>query len=624
MTLITRSTFVAVGVLGGALLCGLPARAQVAPAAPVAPARAGAEASATAWTTYKGDKQRTGGSDAKVTLPLALQWRFSSLGPARTYTTTPLVIGAPGRQRVIFASGDTVYALDSTTGAQVWKSPALASTVIVPLTLLPTDAGDLILALQNSGKLVALKSTDGGRAWQTDAGSLTSEAGPIVVQTNKGTRIIVALNNGRLIAMDEKGVIDPDWRVQLGTFGVNAASSMSLSQDGSRLFILGSDARLYFINVREARVIYSLQQASRSGVTPVAFGDTVFTANARRVAAWKIGDGSPKWTVSPTGDVVGSPALLPNEDGSGTLFFGTRSGQFLGVDVTSGAINWQKDLGKTVNLTGSPLALRGLVIVGTNDGILMGFNPADGALLWQYRLQTERLPDLQPPTNTTGFQPAADGNGFAGGGNGFGGGGDQGGADTTQQQERTYGVSSAPAAIDGQVFVLGDNASLYAFTAQPFDADPPRIVEPSIAVNATDRQLLSLLVTPENPQIVPGVGPFYFATQIDDVGSGVDPNSVKVSLDDTPVDAARVYFGVPRGVLTVTLVDPAKGDPALTDGLKKITISVRDYAGNETNFTTNFMIDNTAPAPTPPVDTTATPDGGGGGGGFQGGGNFGP
>ena len=622
---------VAVAFLGGALLAST-ATAQVAPAAPAAPAARGVGAQTSAWTTFKGDRQRTGASDAKVSLPLALQWRYSSTGPARTYTTTPLVIGAPGRQRVIFASGQNVYALDAQTGAQLWKSPDLPSSVIVPLTLLPTSRGDLILALQSGGRLVALQSADGGRVWETDTGAQATEAGPILAETTGGTRIICALNTGLVVALDETGALDPNWRVQLGNFGVSTASSMSLSSDGSRLFLLGNDAKLYYIDALAGRVLYAVLQDSRSGVTPVVNGDTVLTANARRVAAWSVENGAPKWTLAPPGDVVGSPALMRDAAGAGAntrgnagtnadaglLFFGTRNGKFQAVNAADGTVKWQVDLGDTVKLTGSPLALRDVVMVGTSDGVLLGFRPADGTIVWQYRLQTERVANLRP--RAPRFQNTAEG------GPGFGAGGaPDGGGETRTQTVRTYGISSAPAAIDNTVFVWGDNAALYAFTAKPFDADPPRVVEPSIAVNATDRQLLSLLVTPENPQIVPGVGPFYFATQIDDVGSGVDPTSIKISIDDVPVDPTRVFYGVATSVLTVTLVDPAKNDPALTDGLKKVTVTARDYAGNSVSFVTNFLVDNTAAAPAVPGAGTAAPGGapGGNGPGMNGGNPFG-
>ena len=465
----------------------------------------------------------------------------------------------------------------------------------------------MILALQDSGHLVAFKTADGGRAWDVDCGALATEAGPLVVNTNKGTRVICALNTGRLVAVDPNGAIDQDWKLQLGSIGNSAASSMALAPDGARMFILGSDSQLYIINVREARVLYALPQASRSGVTPIATQDVVYTANARRVAAYRISDGGAVWTITPTSDVIGSPALLQNADGTATLFFGTRDGQFMAVDAAKGTIKWQKTLADNVSVTGSPLVLPNTVLVGTGAGTLMGFNSANGDIVWDYRLQTERVFDLTPQTGRNRR------------GRGGGRGGNFGGrTNASDAEKQTYGVSSAPAAIDGKVFVIGDNAALYGFTSQPFDAEPPRIVEPSISVNAADRQLLALLLKPDSPPIVPGVGPIYFATQIDDVGSGVDPNSISVSINDKPVEAARVFYGVANGVLTVTLVDPANNDPSLTDGLKKVVITVKDYAGNTTNFSSNFMVDNTAPAPAAPSTQR------GGGRGFGGrGGNFG-
>ena len=618
-------------VLGGALLLApLCSQAQDAPdvaapdvAAPdvvvpdaAAPNAAVSKPVTTAWTTFKGDPQRTGTTTADVKVPLTLQWRYSSVGPARSYNTAPLVIGAPGNQRVVFASGSVVYATDVNTGAAVWKSPAVTSTINLPLALLSTGEGDFILALQNSGRLAAFKTANGARAWEVDCGALATESGPLVVETQKGTRILCALNTGRIIAVDTSGNIDPSWKMQIGQVGTSAASSMALSRDGQRMFILGSDARLYIINVREARTLYSLSQTSRSGVTPIVSGDIVFTANTRRVAAWRISDGTAAWTITPGAEVLGSPALKLGQGGGltgGTLFFGTRNGQFMAVNALDGQIKWQKKLLDNVSVTGSPIVLPGAVIVGTAAGTLIGFAPDSGEIIWQYRLQTERLRDLTPkPVGAPNF----------GGGNfgGDGGGGEVAtDANAGVEEKRTYGVSSAPSAIDQKLFVLGDDAALYAFTSQSFDADPPRVLEPSISLNASDRQLLALLLSDDAPQIVPGVGPFYFAAQIDDVGSGIDPDSIVVSLNDTPVDPARVFYGRASSVLTVTLVDTEKGDPALEDGLKKITITAKDYAGNMVNFSTNFSVDNTVPAPNPPVtldNNNPNPDGGGG--------NFGP
>ena len=632
-------------VLSGALLLAplapIVARAQdaqdapdkgVAATMPVA-AMPAAKPVTTAWTTFKGDPQRTGSTTANLKLPLTLEWRYSSVGPAQPYNTAPLVIGAPGNQIVVFASGSAIYATDVNTGAQTWKSPESKSTISTPLALLSTDDGDLILALQNNGSLAAFKTANGARAWEVDCGALATESGPIVVETAKGTRVICALNTGNLVAVDASGAIDNSWKMRIGQVGTSAASSLALSRDGSKMFVLGSDARLYIINVREARALYSLSQNSRSGATPIANNDIVYTANSNLVSAWRISDGTSAWKVATGGDVTGSPALMPGADGGQTgsmLFFGTRDGQFMGVDALTGDVKWKKKLVDNVSVTGSPIVIPGAVVVGTAAGTLIGFAPNSGDILWQYRLQTERVRDLTPKSTRGRNGRGGGGNGRGGGGNFGGGGGNFGGPDgpggnigggtRRTEEKRSYGVSSAPAAIDNKLFVLGDDAALYAFTSQAFDADPPRIVEPSIAVNATDRQLLSLLLSPDKSQIVPGVGPFYFAAEIDDVGSGVDPDSIVVTINDKPVEASRVFYGRASSVLTVTLADPDKGDPTLEDGLKKIVITAKDYAGNIVNFSTNFSVDNTVPAPTPPA--TYNPNGGLNGG--ENGGNFGP
>ena len=99
------------------------ARAQDAPAA-AAPA---------AWTTYKGDAQRSGFVGAPLTTPLNLIWRYTVTLPTDNPTpdpsnTAPLIAGPPEARRAFFVFGKTMYAVETDSGAQVWKS-ALAARV---------------------------------------------------------------------------------------------------------------------------------------------------------------------------------------------------------------------------------------------------------------------------------------------------------------------------------------------------------------------------------------------------------------------------------------------------------------------------------------------------------------
>lgn len=578
----------------------------VAPPAAAAPATAPAARDTLTWTTFKGDPQRTGSSTANVRLPLSLLWRHSSEAPSRSYTTSPLVIGAPGRQLVIFGAGPNVFALDPETGAQTWRSPNFTSAVVTPPTLVSGENGDLILVAQQSGRLAALRTSDGGRVWEVDALSSITAAGPVVVETAKGRRIVVAVNTGKLLAYNFDGTLDKDWQVSLGAFNITPTSSMSLSSDGRLLFICGSDAKLYCIDVQQATIAYVIQLAANSSVTPVVAGDQLIASNVRRVSGYKASGGSTLWNFDPRGEVIGSPSIGRDIAGNQVIYFGTRNGVMYALDNT-GAQVWKTEVGS--GITGIPLVLPSMIVVGTSNGLLLGFEPSNGALIWQFRLKTERV-----PARPTGGR----------GGGRRGGGGFGGGTTSSSNQPRIWPVSSAPTAVDNRLYVLGDNASLYSFTTQAFDAAPPRVIEPSLAVPDDQNKIAALLLTPENPQIVPGRGPIYFAAQVDDSGSGVNPTSIQVTLDGVAMPADSIDFQASSGVLTVTLLDPEKGGTGFPDGLKNITVTALDYAGNRLQFNTSFLVDNTAPAPSSQTQRRGrgfdpnNPDQTFPGGGFQG------
>jgi outer membrane protein assembly factor BamB len=613
------------------------------------------------WTTFKGDPQRTGASSAQVTLPLSLQWRYTSEGTTRNFLSSPLVLGTAGKQRLYFIIGNQMLCLDAQSGSLVpeWKTPQLPGTTSAPLTLLSTDDGDFILSATQGGRVSAYSAADGAQKWQIDLQNGISDAGPLVVQSPGGTRIVVATGDGSLVALTTNGQRDPKWRVALGRYGNPPTSAMSLSPDGSRIYITATDAKLYAVDTRQGRLLWGVSMGGQSALVPVVAGRVVVTAGFDRVAAFDATGGSSKWSVPSRGAVIASPAFRV-VDAVPTLFYGNTNGDFYALDTRDGKQRWKTTIG--MSLSGAPVVLDNMVLVGTSNGMMIALNPRTGAVLWQYRLKTQRLlggnrgggrggrgggGGFQSTSNNGlnafspffrgGFRTIQDGaegvpgggfpgGGFPGGGfpgGGFPGGGFPGGGAALtlapQQFSKPYGVSAVPSVVNGQIFVQGDDATIYAFTSQAIDVDAPRVVEPSIAVDDTAGKLTSLLVGGQTTPSVPGRGPFYFAAGIDDVGSGIDPQSVRVSLDGTPVDAKNVDFNAPSGTLTVTLLDDKTGGANFPDGQKTLTITGRDYAGNLLEASFNFFIDNTAPSPQPkrqaragnPFGGNGGPDGGG-------------
>lgn len=604
-----------------------------------------AAAPATSWTTFRGDAQRTGSSNAQVPLPLSLDWRYSSDSDPGTFSASPLVIGTPGAQRLYFAVGPKVVCLDAQTGAPVpeWKAPAISSSISAPLTLLSTDDGDFIIAASQGGAVDAFRATDGGRAWERDVPGGVSVAGPVVVQATAGQRIVVGSDAGQLVALTPAGEIDPKWRVPLGRFGNPPTSAMALSQNGSTLCVIANDGKMYGVDVKLGRLVWSAALPNATGVTPVVANNRVVTAGLARIASYEVAGGKNAWTV-PSRGIVSAPPAFRVVDDVPTLFYGTNEGNFYALDARDGSQQWKAaDVGP---FTGAPIVLDNMVLAGTRTGSLIAMNPKSGVVLWQYRLKTERLLNggngvgggrgggrggggrggrggfrgasaqgtgatfqlVQDDGGDTGvgggfdpgggggFDPGAGGGG--GGGGRFGGGGRGGGGfgGRTQQFSDPYSITAPPAVVNGQIFVQGDDAAIYGFTSQSIDADPPRIVEPSISLPDDQDNLTALSVGGDTPPLVPGRGPFYFAAAIDDVGSGINAKSITVSLDGTPVDAKSVEFDAASGVLTVTLVDP-KGGAGLGEGSKTLTVVARDYAGNTLSANYNFVVDNTAPSP---------------------------
>ncbi len=616
------------------VLCGPLAIALIL--APIARAQ-DVPVSATSWTTLRGDAQRTGSSNALVPLPLALGWRYTSDGAPATFSASPLVLGTPGAQRVYFAIGASVNCIDAQTGAPVpeWKAPAMSSSVSAPLTLLPGDNGDLIIAASQGGAIDAFRAGDGGREWEAQAVGGVSSGGPTVVQTAGGTRIVVATDAGDLVAFTPDGQVDPKWHVSLGRFGNPPASNMALSADGRILTVIATDGRLYGVDVKMGRLAWGDTLPNATGVTPVVAGDKVVTAGLSRIAAYDATGGRVAWTVPSRGTVSATPAFRVVDDVP-TLFYGTNEGNFYALDARDGSQRW-KSIGAGL-FTGAPIVLDNMVLAGTSTGSLVALNPKSGTVLWQYRLKTERLLSTARGGGRGGrggrgggnfggaatgdgdnavFQLVQDdgggiaapggvapggGGGLPGGGGPFAGGGGTGAdvpisAGTTLQYSAPYSITAAPAVVNGQIFVQGDDAAVYGFTSDRVDSDPPRIVEPSISLNDDANNLAALLVGDNLSPIVPGRGPFYFAAALDDVGSGIDAKSISVALDGTPVDAKRVDFDPTSGVLTVTLIDPVKNDAGFLDGSRSLTLSVRDYAGNTQTSQFNWVVDNTAPAP---------------------------
>jgi outer membrane protein assembly factor BamB len=575
------------------------------------------------WLTVKGDVQRTGWRPINMTLPMNLLWRHTTEGDPVS-VTSPVVVGEEGARRIYFSSGAVVYCLNGETGEQIWKSAVLTRPITAPISLLSGgETGDMILAITSNGRMSALRTSDGGQVWEADARSPVQAAAPVLVNTARGERIVVGIALGRLLAFTRDGAIDPNWEVKLGQLGAAPTSTPAVTADGSFMFLTTQDQKIYCVDVKRGTIAYTVPLSTAALSSPMVLGEQVVVAAGQVVTGLKIRTGEPIWRVDTAGQrITASPSGAFNRENQPVVYVGARNGVFHAIDATRGRVLWKTNLGESI--TGSATVANNAVLVGTSRGVLYALKPEDGSILWQFRLRTERTIAARP---TAGMgRRGGDGEGSGRFNGGAARTGRTGAFGATTSVTRTYEVTAAPAVLGNQAYVLGENASLYAFGPSTFDAAPPRVVEPSLSVPAREGGLYTALVNATRPLIVPGKAPVYFAAQLEDTGSGIDPNSIRVTANGEELPKDRAVFQMASSILTVTLNQPREGNVAvnLPDGVYTIGVTARDYAGNPLSYTGNVTIDNSVPPPTQEVPRGRDRRGNRGGqGGWPGGGGQG-
>jgi outer membrane protein assembly factor BamB len=543
------------------------------------------------WTLFNGDLQRTSARNVTLPMPLNALWRYTAEGEPAS-TTPPLVTGPAGQRRIYFAAGTQVFCIDGQTGSQIWKSAVLTRPVTAPLTLLNSENGDLILAVTSGGRMSALRTSDGGQAWEADARSPVPSMAPTILKTSRGDRILLGISLGRLLAFTTEGALDPNWEVKLGRTGSEPTATPAITPDGKYLFLAAQDQRLYCIDVQTGSVVYTIQLNTSALSSPVVVGDQVIVAAGQIVTGYRIRTGDPIWrTNTESRQIDTAPAVRMDAQGNPVVYIGAKNGIMYAIDARPGKgdILWKTDLESSVSSTAT--VLNNAILVATSRGVLYALKPEDGSIQWQYRLRTERA--VTPNQNTSGrFN-----NREVEGGGAQRWRGNTGGFATTPTL-RTFGVSAAPAVVDNQVFVVGDNAAVYAFDTNALDAVPPRVVEPSLSVPSAEGPLFTQLLG-DRPIVVPGRAPVYFAAQLEDAGSGVNPDTIRVVANSEAIPKERAVFQTSSSVLTVTLNGTQAGNVRvnLPDGAFNINITAQDYQGNRLNYTGTFNVDNATPPP---------------------------
>lgn len=140
--------------------------------------------------------------------------------------------------------------------------------------------------------------------------------------------------------------------------------------------------------------------------------------------------------------------------------------------------------------------------------------------------------------------------------------------------------------------------------------------DPELGVDLTGPDVR--MVWPTAGDQVGGTPPLELIFRIDDLASGVNSATLKITVNDKEME-----FDYGRDGFAIVRISRFTKNTPLQDGRKSIKVTVTDWLGNTTAAEYSLTIDNTLPVPVRPGTETTTTGGtrpGGGGGGPGGGG----
>lgn len=306
--------------------------------------------------------------------------------------------------------------------------------------------------------------------------------------------------------------------------------------------IVGSsmDGNVYGVNASSGKLRWMFRMPSAPVKTSPAMTENItIMAVGNVMYGLTTRSGQKKWMIQ----LPSEAASTPSSDGS-DVFVACHDKKLYCYNISGRqpALKWTEpaDIGETP--MSSPTVADQMVYVTASHGVVSGFSVADGTLKWRYIF----MPSAITTSSTAGMD-----------------------------------ASSSPVVSNGALFVLTDDGVLHCFTKAAPDTTPPDIYS----------------ATPANGKQMSGSPPIKFSAVIYDQGSGVDFKSAQMTLDASAIELVN-DFTTGSVSYTFDAVDPKQtAVKPLADGLHTVTLSVKDYAGNESKANWTFTANHMLPPP---------------------------
>lgn len=312
-----------------------------------------------------------------------------------------------------------------------------------------------VFTLDSEGQVSAF-SLGGGRVWRVDltpeeekaesgfGGGLAAEGDRLFVSTGFGTVAALNIGSGKAI-----------WTKKLGV-----PIRTSPTAANGKVYVVNTDSELYALSGETGDELWKgrglPENASvLSNVSPAVSGDTlVVSYPSGEVTALDASNGSPRWTDSVSGGVIGSSlttigdAARPVIDG-GVVFAGNRTGRLVATQLKTGERVWSRD----IRAAQTPWVAGGAVFVVDTNSRLYAIDRKTGKIRWMTALPDART--WSGPTLAGGKLWLASNKGLLVGVDAKNG-------QVATQRDLDTPVYISPVVASGRMFVLTDKADLIA------------------------------------------------------------------------------------------------------------------------------------------------------------------
>ena len=488
---------------------------------------------------------------ADFTGPAPLAWRWSPQSSgipdgSPVVTDTAIFVG----------NGNRVYGIDRDSGNTLWRFPQsepINSTVAAPLGYAEKK---VIVGLEDF-TLLAIDGLTGKQAWRVNLEAKVTTA-PVSV----GGTIVVGVAPGELVAVRASD----GSKLWPKPFRASEPILPQIQAQGNSVYFM-SGRTINCMDVISGKVKWHRNLTQFGGSFNVV-GDYVFTNSGSFITVLRASDGIKVWDRQVPEDLACAPGA-----NSQWVVGVTRAGYLYAFDIQGRQV-FKRGVKLGATTRHAPVLVGPMATVTTQVGTIVMVDVRSGDIKWNTTIHPSSTarPRSEAGLVSRGNQQAEESN-----------------------QSRYVQAAGSPVLSGDSLFILARDGTLLAYDrGNGVDLYPPEVH----------------LLFPNAGDTVSGKAPMSIVLALDDLGVGVNQDSVTVTINGKPyafkIDA--------EGYLTIEISSDKK-NPPIVDGRAKVIVHAEDWLGNKADREFSLTIDNLLPAlggPKRQAPSNQPPAGGGG------------